>query len=60
MNKCEDLHGELSAQVIDATGWEEESVRQYRWVAKSVPFGTRVTGVSFFHYRELADLPGKK
>lgn len=55
-NTCEDRFGEESAQLLDATGWEYETLQQYRRVCAAVPYERRQADLSFAHHREVADL----
>ena len=43
-------YGERFAQALEATDWEESSLRQYAWVAKNVEKENRLDGVPFGHY----------
>jgi hypothetical protein len=56
LNMGEDGFGEKASQALEITRWDEETLRQYAWVCRKVPAVTRVTGVPFTHYRELAKL----
>ncbi len=51
--------GELAAQYIDARHWSAETIRNYRWVAKSVPLQNRMIdrGLSVAHHQIVAGLP---
>ena len=60
LNMGEDKFGEKASQALEITRWDEETLRQYAWVCRKVPAATRVTGVPFTHYRELAKLPEKE
>lgn len=60
LNMGEDKFGEKASQALEITRWDEETLLQYAWVCRKVPAATRVTGVSFTHYRELAKLPEKE
>ena len=56
LNAGEDAFGERSAQALEATRWEEETLRAYAWVCRKVPPVSRITGVPFTHYQRLAKL----
>jgi hypothetical protein len=56
LNAGDDAFGERSAQALESTRWEEETLRVYAWVCRKVPSVSRVTGVPFTHYRLLAKL----
>ena len=57
LNMGEDRFGENAAQALEATRWDEETLRVYAWVCRNVPPDTRVQGVPFGHYQCLAKLP---
>ena len=57
LNMGEEKFGEVASQALEATRWDEETLRVYAWVCRSVPRSSRVPGVSFAHYRCLAPLP---
>jgi len=46
----EGAYGERFSQALEATDWEEATLRQYAWVAKSVDKENRLDGVAFGHY----------
>lgn len=48
--------GEAAAQAIDARSWSEETVRNYLWVAKSVPMENRREDLTFAHHQLVAGL----
>lgn len=48
--------GEKASQVIDATGFELDTLKQYEWVGKSVPPSRRDPTLSFAHHRAVAAL----
>lgn len=52
----EQLYGELAAQAIDARAWSDETVRNYIWVAKSVPIENRREDLTFKHHQIVASL----
>ena len=60
LNMGEDKFGEHAAQALEATRWDEETLRVYAWVCRNVPPVTRVSGVPFSHYQCLAKLPESK
>lgn len=47
-------------QIIDAEVLDEDSVKQYRYVAKNVPPENRVEGVAYGHHAAVAGLPGEE
>lgn len=57
LNMGEEHFGENTAQALEATRWDEETLRVYAWVCRKVPPETRVAGVPFAHYQCLAKLP---
>lgn len=57
MNYGEERFGEQFAQAIEATGWAIATIRQYAWVCAKVPPKNRRPDLTFFHHREVADLP---
>lgn len=57
LNMGEENFGEHASQALEATRWDEETLRVYAWVCRNVPPETRVPGVPFSHYRCLAKLP---
>lgn len=57
MNYGEQFYGEKSAQAVDATGLQPDTITQYAWVARQVPLERRDPELSFSHHREVADLP---
>ena len=46
----EGAYGERFSQALEATDWEESTLRQYAWVAKNVEQSNRLDGVAFGHY----------
>lgn len=50
---------EMAYQVIDAREWKPETVRNYVWVAKSVPIENRIInkGLKHAHHQAVASLP---
>lgn len=46
-------------QIIDAEVLDEDSVKQYRYVAKNCPPENRVEGVAYGHHAAVASLPGE-
>jgi len=46
----EGQYGERFSQALEATDWEESTLRQYAWVAKNVAKENRLDGVAFGHY----------
>ena len=50
LNYGEGAYGERFSQALEATDWEEATLRQYAWVAKSVEKENRLDGVAFGHY----------
>jgi len=56
LNVGEERFGEKASQAMDATGWDLETLVQYRRVAEQVPYNRRVPGLSFSHHREVGDL----
>jgi len=50
LNYGEGAYGERFSQALEATEWEESTLRQYAWVAKSVAPENRTDGVAFGHY----------
>ena len=52
--------GEMYDQAISMFDCEYDTIRQYRFVAESVQFGTRVTNLSWAHHREVAGLSESK
>ena len=50
LNYGEGAYGERFSQALDATDWEESTLRQYAWVAKNVAPENRLDGVAFGHY----------
>lgn len=58
VNLLEQYFPDEAAQIIDASDWDENTVRTYRWVCRSVPPAHRLAGVPFGHYvNGLAALP---
>lgn len=57
MNYGEANFGERASQIIDATGWNLDTIKQYAWVAKEVPISRRDPKLSFFCHRVVAALP---
>ena len=51
----EDWKEQIDA-LIDVEALTEQSVRQYRYIAKSVPKARRLKGVPFGHHAEVASL----
>lgn len=47
-------------QIIDAEVLDEDSVKQYRYVAKNVPPENRVEGVAYGHHVQVAALPSEE
>jgi hypothetical protein len=59
----EGAYPERFAQALDATKFEEGTLKQYEWVCRRVPPHNRrlpSTGMSFSHHREIADLEPDK
>lgn len=56
VNLGESMFGEAAAQAVDATGFQLATIQQYSWVAREVTLPRRRPGLSFGHYREVADL----
>jgi len=52
--------GEKYAQAASETGFKEERLVQYQWVASHVDNRTRCTDLSWSHHREVADLDAGK
>ena len=50
LNYGEGAYGERFSQALEATDWEESTLRQYAWVAKNVGKENRLDGVAFGHY----------
>ncbi len=50
LNYGEGAYGERFSQALEATDWEESTLRQYAWVAKNVPLENRIDGIAFGHY----------
>lgn len=50
LNYGEGAYGERFSQALEATDWEESTLRQYSWVAKNVQQENRLIGVPFGHY----------
>ena len=50
LNYGEGAYGERFSQALEATDWEESTLRQYAWVAKNVPPENRIDGIAFGHY----------
>jgi len=50
------VFGEASAQAVEATGWEPDTVRNYAWVAARVPRQNRDARLRFGMYQLLAKL----
>jgi N6-adenosine-specific RNA methylase IME4 len=46
--------------ITEETGYDTESLRQYKRVADSIESGTRVPDLSYSHHREVASLPPEK
>lgn len=56
----EGVYADRFSQLLDATQWDADTLRQYEWVCRKVPPENRMpisTGLSFSHHREIADLP---
>ena len=58
----EKSYGELAAQAIDARSWSAETVRNYVWLAKSVPPTNRMLdrGLSVAHHQAVAHCSPKE
>lgn len=56
MNSGEGKWGDKCAQVIDATDFSIETVRNYAWVAAKVPPENRIVGLSFAHHQAVANI----
>lgn len=54
----ERAYKELAAQVIDARNWSDETVRNYRWLAKQIPPENRYADrrLTLAHYQAVAPL----
>lgn len=48
------MYGETYAQAIEATGYEEQSLRNAKFVAASVEFSRRRENLSWSHHAEVA------
>lgn len=44
-------------QAIEETGLDYQTLRDYKWVARSVPVGLRTKTLGFHHHRAVAGLP---
>ena len=54
----EGAYKELAAQVVDARDWAEETVRNYRWLARQIPPENRYADkrLTVAHYQAVAPL----
>lgn len=56
--ETEDRFGEAASQILDHTGWSEETLRNYRWVAEKVaPDVRRMDRLYYTHHQAVAKLP---
>jgi len=55
-NAGEEYHGEVFAQVLDATSLDPDTVLQYARVCRQVVHDRRRMTLSFSHHREVSDL----
>ena len=56
--EVEDRFHEKSSQLLDHTGWSEQTLKTYRWTAKQVPSENRRMDVlSYSHHQAVAALP---
>jgi N6-adenosine-specific RNA methylase IME4 len=46
--------------IAEETGYEKETLRQYKRISENIESGTRVPELSFMHHREVASLPPEK
>jgi len=53
LNLAEQWYGDAWTQVIPE---DKQSWQKYKWVAAAVPFGNRIAGLSYAHYRTVAAL----
>lgn len=56
LNRTEADFGEEASQLVDATDWSEETVKNYRWVSAKVPPPVRRADLSFSHHQVVAHL----
>jgi len=56
LNFGEKTWGKRYEEAIQQTGLEYQTLRDYKWVASSMPLSLRNDKLSFYHHRELASL----
>lgn len=57
LNYGERAYGEKYTEAIEATGYDEHSLRQYAWVANKVALSIRIDNVSYGVHMAVAPLP---
>ncbi len=55
--RAERSYGEMYAQAVDATGYENGTLRTAKWVAGAYELSLRKDNLSFKHHRIVAALP---
>ena len=60
LNAGERNYGEMYSQVLDESELNYQALANYKWVAKSIEFSTRVENVSWTIHRQIASLPKDK
>lgn len=60
LNYGECKYGETYAQAVEATGYNEQSLMNYKWVAGKVELSLRKENLSFGHHALVASLPPKQ
>lgn len=56
LNAAEVHYGEGYSQVMDATGYDYDTVRDAKWVSAAVGLSVRTDNLSFYHHRLVAKL----
>jgi hypothetical protein len=60
-NEVEDRFGEMASQILDHTGWSEETLRAYRWTSKKVAKDVRrMDALKYSHHQAVAKLSPKE
>lgn len=57
LNFGEKAWGKKYQEALEKTGLDYQTLRDYKWVASSVPLSLRNDKLSFHHHREVASLP---
>lgn len=53
----ENTYGEKYAQALDGSEWDYQTLRNFVWVARSIPLTERRASLTWSHHAEIAALP---